>query len=181
MGIFIDSFDDFWKAVDTGKNVKLVTDGTGKTSVDTPLIGVGNIPYEEAKTGPNKYLNGEFRQLMIKTTKGYAPYKHGGEYDLPDDGTLTIKTKVCNTQVSEWIAPINTGDGTGGVYISATGADKTSYDVAIKKDVVHLDILDMGEITFDLKNIKKTDGMVTLTFYAKNRLYFGEKAVIKVK
>ena len=71
-----------------GKRLGVRTPGTGTTSVNTPLLAVGNTPYNGRN--PPKYLDAEFNGFKIKAGDGpWIEVLQGAKIRVPKNASLT--------------------------------------------------------------------------------------------
>jgi len=147
-----------------GKFPELKTDGTGTTSADTPLLAVGNKPYN--KQNPLKYLNSEFNYLRVNGD----PVANDGHIVVVSGKALYVEASLGNIGEASWLSPKSAG-GVGGVYLVATSGDQR-VEVPIKLDTPYLGdaVINRFLIT---KGIQK-ETTFTFRLLAKDRADFGE-------
>ncbi len=93
--------DEYLKAVEAGKRVKLRTEATGTTSENVPLVAVGNVPCNGSN--PPKGLNAQILQVEAIDAPGKAS-EIEPDQPLPP-GTRLLRVTVMNTGESEWVPP----------------------------------------------------------------------------
>lgn len=158
--------DNVQKYVDdflAGKIPGICTEGSGTTSITTPMIAVGNKPYNASN--PPKYLNSEFNSIKIN---GIA-VKDGGTVTVKRGEAVILDASIGNTAEASWVAPKNNEDGS--VYLLAASGN-TTLRMPISQDTGFL-----GDIS--ILGCKLSDGIqeettFTLKMTALNRMNFGE-------
>lgn len=173
---------EYWKAVEQGLTPGLTDAGVATSSIDTPLVAVGNRPYNGSN--PPKYLNAMFKRFEVKVGDGpWQDVASGETVPVPEKTPVYIRAIVTNTDVATWIAPITAaGDApsTGTVFLAAVhdGDDSpVSFKAPISRDVSYL-----GDATIDqaLLLAEVTESIsVTLRMTAWNRMWFGEAMRLK--
>jgi len=149
------------KAEEEGKELAFTTPGFGTTSADTPLIAVGNVPYNG--TNPIKYLDGEFNFVEING----VTVKNGGEVAL--NGKADIRASMGNLREATWLA----GDGMGAVVLEMRRNGKVIAELALEKDTEYL-----KDGIFSANGIDLPAGITELQLAAKGRCVFGERRTI---
>jgi hypothetical protein len=165
--------DAYEKATAEGKTLGIRTTGTGTTSVNTPLLAVGNTKYNG--NNPPKYLNAEFNWTKIK--KGNDEWRNiakGEELKVSANTPVSIRISVGNTQEASWVAPENMEGEIGSVFLCSTDNSDLSFKIPIKKSVALYDDTDFGGSFQLTKGITKKT-VIELQMTAKNRAWFGEK------
>lgn len=170
--IFVRQKDAFLQAEKEGHWVGFRTDGTGTTTDDVPLTGVGNVTVKG--NGPLKFVNGEFHQVSA-SVDGAAPVKFDRGGQLPvAAGAVRIGLKAFNTGDATWLAGEN---APGRVYAVLTAAD--GHEVArtpMGQDVKGGDSLDAS-----LEAGALPAGDYTLRLTSKRTGPFGEALHFTVK
>ncbi len=96
--------DAYAAAAQAGKWLGVRTAGTGTNSANTPLIAVGNTPYNGHN--PLKYLNAEFNAVVLSDAAGRTwDVAAGGTVTVPRGALLSLRLSVGNTQEAQWLAP----------------------------------------------------------------------------
>jgi len=158
------------EAVAGGHVLGVRSPGTGTTSLNTPLVAVGNRPLTE--TNPPKYLNAEFNWLQVRNADG--------EWVEADDGvTVTVKPAapvlarvgLGNTQEAAWVS--GAGARAGVVLLATPGRSQVQGRWAIPADVPYLGDADLGQIELSAGLAATVD--VELQMLAVDRAWFGEK------
>lgn len=171
-GVYNDNKSKYVEARKAGKTVGIRMEGSGTNSLNTPLLAVGNTPYNGSN--PPKYLNAEFNWIKIKD-------KNGKWIELDEDGTVDVRrgkpiemqVSVGNTGLAEWVAPKNSGGKKGGVYLVIEGLD-------VKKPIPNNcpRLKDTEIPIFTIPSIEK-ETELKLFMEAEGRARFGE--VIRIK
>ncbi|MHB1458862.1 MAG: beta-galactosidase, partial [Armatimonadota bacterium] len=162
-GIYAQFADGYVKLFKEGKFPGVKTSGTGTTSADTPLVAVGNVPYNGKN--PPKYLNAEFNSLMVNG----RPVKDGDRVEVSPGTPIRIEASVGNTAEAKWLAP--GASDVGAVYLSAM-MNGVETLVPIKADTPFLaDALSSGEVVLP-STLREAECSFRMT--AKGRMNFGE-------
>jgi hypothetical protein len=151
--------DEFWRAVDEGEFPALHHAGQGTTSVDCPLVAVGNVPC----TGhnPPKHLNSLFLAVTVQ----------GKELSSGDKvtGPATAQVTLVNTGFASWVAA--KGEKVeGAVELHAWLGDRLVATVPVREDVPYL-----GETTLRRVPLPRTPtpAPLALRLAARGRVAFG--------
>ncbi|MHB1001354.1 MAG: hypothetical protein ACYC27_19110 [Armatimonadota bacterium] len=142
-----------------GHTVGFKTPGTGTTSVDTPLIAVGNVPC--TGSNPPKYLNAEFNWIKINGIN----VNDGSEIEVDCGKPLCIEVSAGNIGEAEWVASNETVAGT--VFLAVRSGDIIKYipidgnvpylgDADIKGSFVYDWIEDAVEVELNMTSINRT-------------------------
>ena len=159
------------KAREQGKNLGIRTLGTGTTSVNTPLIAVGNRPYNGQN--PPKYLDAEFNWFKIYDAEGNWTNAQNGMIIFVKEGeAVRAKVSVGNTQEATWIPPNKSRGRKGGVVLTSTANSDISFRRAITKRVPYLKDADFGE--FILTDTITNTQTIEAGLQAEGRCTFGE-------
>ena len=170
--VYRNARDEYLDAVDAGEFPGIMTEGTGTNSVNTPLIAIGNVPFNG--TNPLKYLNSEFNIVRIsKDKENWKEIKNGDTVVLDRNQPYYLSCSFGNTGEAEWIAPGDTLENMGKVYLSSTQDSQISIDQPIIRNVKYFED---GEIEpFILTGGVDKDGQkVTLRMTSKDRAQFGQ-------
>ncbi len=169
-GIYARHKEEYWRLIAEGKTPGLRTEATGTTSVNTPLVAVGNTPCNGSN--PPKYLNAEFERLEVLDAGGrWVAMPFGdGEVRVKAGHPIRIRAVLGNNGEAAWVAAQTPGQ-TGAVYllVSGEGIERT---LPLPGDVPHLGT--SGLIEGELPAVS---GDVTLSFtcVAHARSRFGER------
>jgi len=165
---------EYLAALDAGKAPALRTEGTGTTSANTPLVAVGNAPYNGSN--PPKYLNAEFNEVAIKSADGtWVTLQHAGAVRLKAGAPVIARASIGNTGEAAWLSP--TGhDGPGGVYLSSRLEGGLEFAQPIPEDVPSLG--DALIPKFTLTNRIAAETRVTFEMTAEDRAWFGERITV---
>jgi hypothetical protein len=175
-GVYEETKDAFWGAIDVGNTPGLKTAGTGTTSADCPLEAVGNTPCNG--TNPPKYLDGFFDAVWVKDPQGNWTNVHkGGRIQI--DGTKPVTAQVTVTNVNEatWLTPEQTQGGPGAINILANGPEKIATPLQTPLKRFETAVLD---VTLTKAPITQPTE-VTLTLEATCRTPFGPKFTITLE
>ncbi|MGB9877148.1 MAG: beta-galactosidase [bacterium] len=171
-GVYNDNKRKYVEARREGKVVGIRMEGSGTNSLNTPLIAVGNVPYNGSN--PPKYLNAEFNWVMIKDREGkWVELCEDGTVEVKKGKPIEMRVSVGNTGIAEWIAPKNAGGKKGGVYLVIEGLNikrAISSNCPRLKDV---------ELSFSLPAIER-ETEIRLYMEAEGRARFGEVLRIKL-
>lgn len=159
------------KARAGGKNLGIKTVGTGTDSANTPLLAVGNVPYNG--NNPPKYLNAEFNRISIKSGNGgwVDVFENNQVVEVTAGAPVVVKASIGNLGEATWLAP-GQHAGAGGVYLSASAGDVV-FREAILADTAYLKDAETAEFTLTPGIQKKTEIVFEMT--ALDRMWFGEK------
>lgn len=91
---------EFRRLTAQGKSVRLVTEATGKSTRDMPLVQVGNVPY--AGSGPLKHANAEVAGIEVVWPGGSARGENGQALSVAGGGPLKVTVKLVNTGEAAW-------------------------------------------------------------------------------
>ena len=165
--------DAYKTAREQKKQLKLISEATGKTSADVPLKAIGNVPCNGFN--PPKYLNAEFNSVMLVLPNGTRiGVLNGAEIELPKNSPVVVDVNVGNLGEATWVSSsgktIKEGDvvlesGTRRVKIGQT---VPKFSDAVLKKIVLAETLN-GKRTF------------TLRLNAFGRTNFGEIFTFTVK
>ncbi|MBR5024811.1 MAG: beta-galactosidase, partial [Victivallales bacterium] len=87
--------DAYKAAREQKKQLKLISEATGKTSADVPLKAIGNVPCNG--TNPPKYLNAEFNSVMLVLPNGTRiGVLNGAEITLPKNSPVVVDISIGN-------------------------------------------------------------------------------------
>ena len=172
-GVYEKVADEFWRAIQSGRVPGLRTKGTGTTSIDCPLLAVGNTPCNGKN--PPKYLDAVFDAVEIKDSQGnWIPINDGDQVKTAANKPVILRFTFTNLGEAKLVSPLNTKGKAGGVYITyscdgSTGAKPISHDVA------HL------ESTTEVITLQRPGSLpaeYTFSFDCRQRTPFGEKFTI---
>ena len=163
----------YQKAEAEGKQLGIRTPGTGTTSADTPLLAVGNTPYNGKN--PPKYLNAEFNWFRIRIGDGtWIDVKNDARIRVPRNQPIVASASVGNLQEAIWLTPEHCQGKPGAVYLASTGDSQLRFKQPIAKDTAYLEDSDFGEKLCLTKGVS-TETKVVLQMTAEDRVWFGER------
>ncbi len=169
---FNEGRDAYAKAAARGGCLGLRTTGTGTTSANTPLVAVGNTPYNGSN--PPKYLNAEFNWFRIRAADGqWVDVANGATVTVDGTGPVRARISIGNTQEATWLAPVSAGAHEGAVYLASCRESGLEIRQPIARDTPYLADADLGEFTLASRVTRKT--RVTVQMTAHERAWFGEK------
>ncbi|MHB1457776.1 MAG: hypothetical protein ACYC0V_12780 [Armatimonadota bacterium] len=154
----------------SGKKPGVRTEGTGTTSVDTPLIAVGNKPYNG--TNPPKYLNSEFNSMKVNG----MDVKDGSVVSVKRGEPVMIDASIGNTAEASWVAPRSGEDGSVYLLIQSGG---NALMAPIAQDTPFLS--DVSIQGYRLSDGLQEETAFTFKMTALNRMGFGEVFRITLK
>lgn len=154
--------DAYLKAVESGGMLGIRTPASGRSSVDVPIIGVGNVPY--TGRNPVRYLNGAFDRVEYRRPDGFwAEIRDGQKIRHP--GELQLRVRIGNGGE----VPFKAVPGQGGVEIfAAFNGKKLAFP--LEADLPRLEAVDLDGIVIPAE----ASGAVSLRFEARGRAVFGE-------
>jgi hypothetical protein len=166
------------EAVASGRVLGVRSPGTGTTSLNTPLLAVGNRPLTE--TNPPKYLNAEFNWLQVRNAAGeWVEAETGVTIEVRPDAPVLARVGVGNTQESTWVCTKAAGEVPGAVCLAAPRSSQLPGRWPLAADVPYLGDADLGEITLAKGLDAAVD--VALQMLAVDRAWFGEKRTFRLK
>ncbi len=146
--------------------------GTGSDSSQTPVLAVGNRPYNGHN--PPKYLDAEFNQLQVLDSNSrWQDVRNGATVTVTADTPIKVRASVGNIQEATWLAPAGAGSKAGAVYLSAALGSGLSFRQPIRSDTPYLADADLGEFT--MPPVVHGQTQVVLQMTAAGRAWFGEK------
>jgi len=178
-GMYEEIEKEFWKEWDKGKTVGIRTEGFGTSSVDTPLVAVGNTKF--TGTNPPKYLNCQFNFLKIKNREGvWEEVENRGEVNVEKNKAVEIRISLGNTGDAAWIAPKQNEPGVpGAVYLSSLPESEILLEWGISEDTPR-----MCDAVMDVQipgNKIQKQTKIAIRLQAKDRAWFGEKMEFTLK
>ena len=150
-------------AASKGKMLAFCTEATGKTSVNVPITGIGNVPY--TGSNPVKYLNGIFEKVEYKNATGQW-VEIDDSATIRHNGRLELRVRVANLGEVPFIA---TSD-TGGVCVYVTLGEKV-LRVPIPSDLPRLQDVTVAGIAIPAD----WHGTLSFRLEAKDRAVFGDE------
>lgn len=169
---------EMFDAIDNGRIIGLYDEGTGTTSLDTPLMALCNVPYNNKNV--IKYLNSEFREFAV--TNRYGKFETVSDFcaiKVVKGQDVLISARMCNTQSAKWIAPANCAGKPGGVYLKSAEGSMACFEIPIRSDVDYLGFCEMKDAVI-IRNIQN-DMVIGVYMSAKDRCVFGEKLTFKLE
>jgi len=166
----------YLEAIEAEKSVDLRTEGTGKTSLDVPLICVGGLPYRG--NGPLQFLNAMFDWVKVKARRSWKEVEDGSEVPLTPDGVLVLEAQLGNTGETKWICPANTGGRKGAVYLGVFINGRLAEKIPVFSDVPYLGSITVGP--FKTPHLRSGD-KVALRVLADGRAVFGRRFDLTVR
>jgi hypothetical protein len=165
--------DAYKAAREQKKQLKLISEATGKTSADVPLKAIGNVPCNGFN--PPKYLNSEFNSVMLVLPNGTRiGIMNGAEIELPKNSPVVVDVSVGNLGEATWISSSGKAIKDGDVILeSGTRRVKLGQKVPRFGDAELKGVVLAEEI-----NGKRT---FTLRLNAFGRSTFGEVFTFTVK
>ena len=161
------------KARSDNKMLGIKTKGSGTTSADTPLVAVGNRPYNGKN--PPKYLNAEFNRVRIKVGNGaWKEVANGARISVPKGKPVIASVSVGNLQEATWLTTEECGNRPGAVYLASTDESQLKLKQPITKKTAYFDDFDFGEKLILSEGIS-TETKVVLQMSVDGRIWFGEK------
>ena len=165
--------DAYKAAREQKKQLKLISEATGKTSADVPLKAIGNVPCNGYN--PPKYLNAEFNSVMLVLPNGtHIGVMNDAEIEMPKNSPVVVDVSVGNLGEATWVCSSGKAIKDGDVILEAgthrvkIGQIVPRFGDAVLKKVVLAETLN-GKRTF------------TLRLNAFGRTNFGEVFTFTVK
>ena len=156
-----------------GKKLGIRTPATGTTSVDTPLVAVGNRPYNGHN--PPKYLDAEFNWFKIRIGDGpWIDVAPNAKISVPANIPILAAASVGNIQEAAWLTPASAAGKPGAVYLASTEKSSLKLRQPIAKNTVWQADAEFGP-SFPLSAGISATTPVELQMSAEGRARFGEK------
>jgi len=175
---FHEGGDAYQRARKQGKLLGIRTKGTGMSSVDVPLMAVGNVSCNGMN--PPRYLDAEFNWFQVRGADGlWRDVKDGDEFKCVRGGSLQAKVSLGNVQQALWVPPNGTGGAAGGVALVIRSEGKIVGQIALKQKVAYLEDADFGEWVL-LSDVQRSAKFV-VRLEALDRTPFGESRVFSLK
>ncbi len=173
MALWLELGDEVARLVQEGKQVVLVTDGTGKTSNDLLDVAVGNTPWTPGK--PPKFLNGEINAVWVSFDgRTWQPVRSGATVSLPSDAKrLLLRVEVGNTGEVTWLPPRLCRDKERGISVRVFVNEAVVAEVPITDPVAPFADAIVDNIAFPLPNMEGK-GSLTIALIWRNAS-FGER------
>lgn len=170
--IFHEGAEAYARAHAAGQNLGVRTAGTGTDSANTPLIAVGNVPYNGHN--PLKYLNAEFNWLQVQDRDGkWVDVQDGATIPVAAGKPVRMRASVGNTEEATWLAAAGGALQPGAVYLATPEGAAIPFRQPIPANTPYLKDADLGE--FQLTPALTTGASITLQMTAEGRAWFGEK------
>ena len=150
-------------AAGKGEMLLFRTEADGKTSVDVPLKGIGNVPY--TGNNPVKYLNGIFEKVEYRDSAGHW-IEMTDSTIIRHRGPLELRVRIANMGLVPFVATT----GTGGVAVYATLGEQV-LRFPIQSDLPRLQDTTLTDIIIPAQ----WKGTLSLRFEAKERAVFGDE------
>ncbi len=174
-GIYSALEETFWTAIAEGKIPGLRTEGTGTDSTNCPPVAVGNVPW--TVSNPPKYLDACFDVVEMRNADGTWQRVFSGD-SIPVDGSpVTLRLTITNLGEATLIAPENTGDKPGGVYITCSGDLEKA--VSLPQDLARFESTIVEITLVDRPTGRDTE--IILAFNARERTSFGNRVILVFK
>jgi hypothetical protein len=174
-GVYTALADRYAEASLAGHVPEVRTAGTGTTSVDTPPMAVGNVPWNGHN--PPKYLNAEFIRVELQVRDGWRSLENGEPVEVPA-GKVRLRVSVANTAEARWLPPGPELHG-GGVALQVLDQRAGRRSCPLPAAVPFL-----GEATFpeiDLEVAPERSTALELVMTAEGRTTFGERFQVRLK
>ncbi len=143
---FNEGKDAYRAARQKGKMLGIRTRGTGTTSANTPLVAVGNRPYNGHN--PLKYLDAEFNYFQILDANGnWTNVENGAVIEVAAGKPVRAKVSVGNIQEATWLPTGKMKNSYGAVVLASTKESDIKFSQPIKGEVPYLKDADFGEFT----------------------------------
>ncbi|NOY82872.1 MAG: hypothetical protein GXP31_17885 [Kiritimatiellaeota bacterium] len=163
--------DAYARARRTGKGLGIRTAGTGSTSVNTPLVAVGNTLCNGRN--PPKYLDAEFNWIEVQDVSGKWLEAGDGSVVRVEPGVpVRARISVGNIQEATWVPPAEAGGKPGGVYLASAVGSDVQVRLALPARTVYLADADFGEVVLTPGVNRRS--RVALHMTAAGRTGFGE-------
>jgi hypothetical protein len=171
-GVYAQAGPAFLQAIEQKKTPGLREAGEGRTSADTPVIAVGNTPYNGHN--PPKYLNAEFEALEVRNARGeWVRIESDGQtVEVAADAPVALRASIGNSGWAKWLSAA-AHPGEGGVYLATTEDSPIKVRQAIPSDVPRLGAAAVAPFELPAKLTQPT--RLTFTMQAEGRAWFGEK------
>jgi hypothetical protein len=170
--IFHEGADAYSKAHAEGHNLGIRTAGTGTDSCTTPLVAVGNRPYNGHN--PLKYLNAEFNWLQVlDRDRKWVDVQNMAQIPVSAGKPVRARVSFGNTEEAAWLTLADARGRPGAVFLAAAEGSGLALKLPIPASTPSLSDADLG--TFNLSPGVNTRTRVVLQMTADGRGWFGEK------
>lgn len=167
-GTYTSLKDTFWQAIDRRLTPGLKTAGTGTTSVNCPLLAVGNTPINGHN--PPKYLDGIFDVIEVQDAGGqWQRVENGGGVQVAAGHPVMARASITNLGEAQWMA----GNSIGAVSMTINGSEC----ISLSSPLTRFASWQIQSIPLAPTGITKNTDIV-LSFSAKGRVEFGERFTI---
>jgi hypothetical protein len=166
-GLWLRIEEQYLKARQAGRPVRLKTPGTGTDTGSMPLVQVGNLPYKGA--GPLKYANAEFAEIRVTSPGGEQVVENGAESEVRADTECEILVSLTNTGEASWLR-----QGSAGGCILQTSAG----DAPVLENVARFGKTTVGPLRV---NLGKDPVELTGRMAAAGRGSFGENLHLRLR
>lgn len=167
---FHDGREAYQQARERGHWLGVRSPGSGTTSADTPLVAIGNVPFDG--TNPPKYLNGEFETIEILNARGqWQKLDEDDVVNVPAGKPVQARIVAGNLQQAIWLAPAGLS-GPGGVYIVSTEDSDLLVRLPSENDAPYLKDANASGALCDAP---VAAAVVEIHLEAEGRACFGEK------
>ncbi len=175
---FHEGGDAYRRARAQGRLLGIRTQGTGLSSVDVPLVAVGDVPCNGMN--PPRYLDAEFNWFQVRGADGvWREVKDGEVVQALRGGELLARISLGNVQEASWVPPHEAGETSGGVALVIRSGGKIAAQIALKQKAASLADADFGECVL-LRDVQHSADF-TVRLEALGRTPFGESRVFSLK
>ncbi|MFN3422162.1 MAG: beta-galactosidase, partial [Armatimonadota bacterium] len=184
MALWLKHGDEVAKLVREGKQVVLVTDGTGKTSEDCPEVAVGNTIWALGK--PPKFLNGEINALWVSVDgqnwqevvpdvlSANLPVVH-----LPKVDRIFLRIELGNTGEVAWLPPNECKVKERGIVVRVSVESGETIEIPIPHRVEPFSDITLNNIVLPLPKTEKPTTITVRLFWRNSP--FGERCQFVVR
>lgn len=162
--------DAFWQAADAGTMPEIVTDGQGTTSVNCPLLAVGNTPYNGSN--PPKYLDGAIDVLSLSQDGvKWTEIGKGASFSCDASKPVVARLALTNLGFADWVCRAEAQ----GAVVVVVEVEGVPQKIALSRNVAHLDSVELAPFTV-LPQAKAEPVSIRIRLEADGRAVFGERA-----
>ncbi|WP_146683154.1 hypothetical protein [Limihaloglobus sulfuriphilus] len=178
-GLYEQTRDEYWEAIESGYTPGFRTSGTGTDSANCPLTAVGNTEFNQ--NNPLKYLDAAFDSFQIKRYDGqWITVKDGDWVEFDPACNVVARISLTNLGESSWIK----GDKDARIQKKGAVSIVANSSVSIKTPLVE-PVRHLGSVELEDVEVLPAGAIscveVTVGLLSEKRGMFGEKMQIKLK
>jgi hypothetical protein len=174
-GIYEETKEAFWAAIEAGEVPGLRTEATGTDSTNCPLVAVGNVPYDGSN--PPKYLDGFFDRVEVLNKAGaWERVARGAAVVVAANEPVRLRVTFVNLGEATW--RVNAKGEPGTVSVLVKGAASIDFGMVIEHDLPRHGRIENALVEISRAVTEPAD--ITLTFTAAGRAEFGPRYALRL-